>query len=116
MKFAMLAALTLGLCCTPAFAQTPDNSTPTQDNGAMKSGKGREVTGCISQKDGKFWLMTKKHPDGIQLMSSDDLSKHVGHTVTVMGTMQKSSDASMPPMLNVSSMKMVSESCAMSKQ
>src|SRR5579862_6129573 len=114
MKFALLAALTFGLCCTPAFAQTP-----SQDNGSMQSqGSAKAAkswTGCIAKKDGKYWLQTKKHPDGVELMSNDDLSAHVGHTVTVMGTMQKS-DASMPAMLNVTSMKMVSESCAMTKQ
>jgi hypothetical protein len=115
MKLAMLGALTLGLCCTPAFAQT----TQAPDNGAMQSQDSakaaRSWTGCISSKDGKFYLATKKHPEGVQIMSDDDLSKHVGHTVTVMGTMQKSSDASMPAMLTVTSMKMVSESCAMPK-
>jgi hypothetical protein len=117
MKFAMMAALTFGLCCTPAFAQTqaPDNgSMQAQDQDSAKAGK--SWTGCISSKDGKFYLATKKHPEGVQIMSSDDLSKHVGHTVTVMGSMQKSTDASTPPMLNVTSMKMVSESCAMTKQ
>jgi hypothetical protein len=33
-------------------------------------------------------LKKKKHPDGVELMSSDDLKPHVGHKVSVTGIMQ----------------------------
>ena len=33
-------------------------------------------------------LKNKKHPDGVELMSSDDLKPHVGHKVSVTGMMQ----------------------------
>ena len=48
------------------------------------------MTGCIGEKDGKYMLMDKKHPDGVELMSSEDLKPHVGHKVTVTGMMQNS--------------------------
>jgi hypothetical protein len=33
-------------------------------------------------------LKNKKHPNAIELMSSDDLKPHVGHKVSVTGMMQ----------------------------
>jgi len=33
-------------------------------------------------------LKNKKHPNAIELMSSDDLKPHIGHKVSVTGTMQ----------------------------
>ena len=86
-QIALLACLTLTFCM-PAFAQTSgtDNSqTSMSQSDSMNSGKmmGKKMsaTGCISQKDGKFMLMNKKHPDGVELMSSEDLQPHVGHKV-----------------------------------
>ncbi len=52
-------------------------------------GKTSSMTGCISEKDGKFMMMNASHPDGVQLMSSEDLKAHVGHKVRVKGTMEK---------------------------
>jgi hypothetical protein len=111
-------------CSMSAFAQSGMSSDSSMQNGSSKS---MSMTGCIAEKDGKYMLQTKKHPDGIQLMSSEDLKPHVGHAVTVMGTMQHmgasggamssgSSDTGMSKgmmQMNVTSMKMVSETCSM---
>jgi hypothetical protein len=51
-------------------------------------------------------MMNKANPKGVQLMTSDDLTAHVGHKVKVMGTM---SDDKMS--MNVTSMKMISTTC-----
>jgi hypothetical protein len=109
-------------CSTYAVAQSGMSSDSSMQNG---SGKKMSMTGCVSEKDGRYLLMTKKHPDGIQMMSSEDMKPHVGHEITVMGTMQKmdasggsmgSSDSGMSKgmmQMNVTSMKMVSETCSM---
>lgn len=112
-------------CSMSAFAQSGMSSDSSMQNG---SGKKMSMTGCIAEKDGKYMLQTKKHPDGIMLMSSEDMKPHVGHTVTVMGSMQHmdagsggamssgGSDAGMSKgmmQMNVTSMKMVSETCSM---
>lgn len=111
---ALLACLTLALCI-PAFAQTstPSNSQTNPDSmgqsGSMKSGKMMKkmsAVGCIAEKDGKYMLMNKKHPDGMALMSSEDLQPHVGHKVKLMGTMENDS-------MTVTSMKMMSTHCDM---
>jgi hypothetical protein len=74
------------------------------------------------RKDGKYMLKNKKHPDGVELMSSDDLKPHVGHKINVTGMMQGDSAMSGDSMskdnmamagFKVTSMKMVSEQCTM---
>ncbi len=57
----------------------------------MMMGKKMSMTGCIMEKDGKYMMMDKKHPDGVMLMSSEDLKPHVGHKVKVKGMMQEMS-------------------------
>ena len=102
-----------------AFAQTSNdnssqsgsmsgdqNSSMKQDKDNMKMDKmGKKTTmkGCISQMNGKFMLMDKKHPNGVELMSTQDLSAHVGHEVQVKGMWEKS-DMSSSGMSNDNSM------------
>ena len=76
-------------------------------------------------------LKNKKHPDGVELMSSDDLKPDVGHKVSVTGMMQGDSAMSDDKMskdsmskdrmskdsmatsgFKVTSMNMASEQCA----
>ena len=134
-QMAFLACLSLALCM-PAFAQTSDagNSQTKSDNtgqsGSMKSGKmmGKKMsaTGCVAEKDGKYMLMNKQHPDGISLMSSEDLQPHVGHKVKLTGMMdmgsmmngeKKSDETSGGDMgmmtMKVTSLKMISTQCEM---
>jgi hypothetical protein len=84
-------------------------------------GKQMTMTGCVSEKDGKYMLTDKKHPNGVELMSSEDLKPHVGHKVSVTGMMDDNS-MSGDSMSNhnmamsgfkVNSMKMVSDRCSM---
>jgi hypothetical protein len=62
-------------CSMSAFAQSGMSSDSSMQNG---KGKNMSMTGCIAEKDGKYMLQTKKHPDGIQLMSSEDLKPTSG--------------------------------------
>jgi hypothetical protein len=118
-------------CSVSLFAQTAmsgDSSMKKSD--AM--GKQMTMTGCVAEKDGKYVLKNKKHPDGVELMSSDDLKPHVGHKVSVTGMMQGDSAMAGDKMsrdgmsknsmakdgmamsgFKVTSMKMVSEQCTM---
>lgn len=67
-------------------------------------------------------MMNKEHPEGVQLMSSDDMKPHVGHEMQVTGMMEKMSGASADSMksddtmksgmkMKVTKMKMMSEKC-----
>ncbi len=128
MKTTMKLMLMLVLACSlPAMAQTDTSSDSSMKKDHM-GGKKMSMTGCIAGKDGKYMMMNKEHPDGVQLMSSEDLKPHVGHKVKVTGMMDKmdamsgdsmKSDDGMKHddmgMMKVNSMKMVSEQCDMSK-
>jgi len=137
MNMKMILAVPFLLACSmPALAQS--NMSDSSIKGDQMAGKKMSMTGCVSEKDGKYILTNKEHPDGVQLMSSKDLKAHVGHTIKVTGTMGKmdgtsgdsmKSDDSMKSndnmksdkmkkdnmgmQLEVSSMKMVSDHCEM---
>ena len=126
-------------CSMSAMAQSGMSSDSSMKHDNM-SGKSMSMTGCIGEKDGKYMMMDKKHPDGVQLMSSEDLKPHVGHKVKVTGTMEKMDSMSNDSKSNdsmksddkmksgsmshedmgmtamkVTSMKMESDKCDMSK-
>lgn len=115
MKFMFMLVLA---CSMSAMAQTgmSNDSSMKKDH---VSGKKTSMTGCIAEKDGKYMMTNQAHPDGVQLMSSEDLKPHVGQKVKVIGMMESmsadsmKSDDKMPMMgmMKVSSMKMVSAHC-----
>ncbi len=148
MKNISLLSASLLLCSAPAFAQAPDTTsrpaqTPdsnSQSDEASRTGNANAnankttMTGCISERNGRYILMTNsmarkqstgqssstqpgeqpptsqssqsgtqsgqtrtqsneqsgaqsKTPQGIELMTTQDLKSHIGHTVRVTGTM-----------------------------
>jgi len=191
MKHVSLLSASLLLCSAPAFAQAPDTTsrpaqTPdsnSQSDEASRTGQANAnankttMTGCISERNGKYILMTNsmtnnqstgqssttqspsqsgtqsgqtgaqsneqsgtqsKTPQSIELMTTQDLKPHIGHTVRVTGTMtyvatgsstttttpDRNSDSSqnaptpgnsskMNRTLKVADMQMVSETCTM---
>jgi hypothetical protein len=120
MKIRMpLAAMLVLACSVAAVAQTSMSS----DSSMKKSdsmGKQMTMTGCVSEKDGKYMLTDKKHPNGVELMSSEDLKPHVGHKISVTGMMESdamsgdsmSKDNMAMAGFKVNSMKMVSDHCS----
>ncbi len=76
--------------CLFASAQGDMSSGSMKDKKTDHDGKMISMTGCIAEKDGTYMMMDKKHPDGVQLMSSEDLKPHIGHKVKVSGMMEKS--------------------------
>src|SRR5277367_3292740 len=100
MKILAMSALAL-MCSLPAFSQ----SDPPKD---AQSGKMMSMTGCVSEKDGKYMMMNKQHPEGVMLMTSEDMKPHVGHQMKVSGMMDNSKDHMG---MKMSSMKMMSTTC-----
>lgn len=100
--FALAAAF-----CLPAMAQTSGGSMG-QSGGTMAKpmSKTTSMIGCVMEKDGKYMLMNKANPKGVEIMSSEDMKGHVGHKMKMTGTM---SDDKMS--MNVTSMKMISSKC-----
>lgn len=104
-------ALGLALIFAPTTAVAQDTAQEAQPAKAT-------ATGCLSKTDdGAYQLATSDNSAKYALTpASDDvdLSPHVGHTITVTGTMGQvdpnaSSDAPKP--LTVSEVKMVSDHC-----
>jgi hypothetical protein len=85
LRFMLMPVLACGL----AVAQSSMSSDTDKDKHDHMNGKTKTMTGCVQEKDGKYWLMDKKHPNGVELMSSEDMKAHVGHKVSVTGTMSK---------------------------
>lgn len=131
-------------CCLFAIAQSSTSGDSMKQDNMKHSdmmGKKMSMTGCVAEKDGKYMMMNKEHPEGVQLMSSEDMKAHVGHKMQVSGMMQDMSDDSMKSDDNmkyndnmksdekmkddkmkhgemgmkVSSMKMMSDHCDMSQ-
>lgn len=82
---------------TGATSSTAPASTSAENKSAenkSESGKKAKLTGCVQSQGGGYALVDKKYPNGVQLLSSEDLSAHVGHKVEVKGTWEAASSAS----------------------
>src|SRR6185369_11660332 len=77
-------------CSFAVVAQTSMSSDSSMKKSDSMS-KQTTMTGCVSEKDGTYMLTDKKHPNGVELMSSEDLKPHVGHKVSVTGMMEGNS-------------------------
>jgi hypothetical protein len=127
---------TLTFAQTTPGTQAPDTNPSTQpqtspsqssDMSKMGDTKGeKKLKGCIKSSGGSYSLEQKGGKD-VALNSSQDLSAHVGHMVTVHGSYAggsssasgaaSSSGASSAggEMFNVTKVDMVSDSCSMDK-
>jgi hypothetical protein len=111
-KYVLLAVLALGL---GSLARTAQESETKE-----KSGKNMTVTGCLQKGDeaGEYSI---KSEDGklyeLHPSASLDLSKHLGHKVTVTGSkMREKSEAketggAEAANLHVTNLKHISETC-----
>jgi hypothetical protein len=130
MKIRMQWMAMLVLACSVSVLAQTGMSSDSSMKKSDSMGKKMTMTGCISEKDGKYMLTDKKHPDGVELMSSEDLKPHIGHKVTVTGMMEGNSmskdnmgmskdnmgmskDSMGMSSFKVTSMKMVSDKCSM---
>ena len=68
--------------------------TSTSSDMKDHSGKKAKMTGCVQSQGSGYALVDKKHPNGVQLLTSEDLSAHVGHKVEVKGTWEAGSMSS----------------------
>ena len=121
MKIKLQLMVMFLLACSFALVAQTSMSSDSSMKKSDSMGKQMTMTGCVSEKDGKYMLTDKKHPNGVELMSSEDLKPHVGHKVSVTGMMEGNS-MSGDSMSNhnmamsgfkVNSMKMVSDRCSM---
>lgn len=125
MKLRMQLMVMFVLACSVAVVAQTGMSSDSSMNKSSAMGKKMTMTGCVSEKNGKYMLTDKKHPDGLELMSSEDLKPHVGHKISVTGMMESAmsgdsmakdstaKDSMAMSGFKVTTMKMVSDHCAM---
>jgi trimeric autotransporter adhesin len=79
---------------SPSSSQTGSMSTSASSDMKDHSGKKAKMTGCVQKEGSGYALVDKKHPNGVQLLTSEDLSAHVGHKVEVKGMWEAGSMSS----------------------
>ena len=87
-------ALAIGLaamCAAALTAQTQETKTTTNTNIEIKDGKDVTVIGCLERRNNGDFILTDARENRRQessryaLVSSEDLSKHVGERVEIHG-------------------------------
>jgi hypothetical protein len=79
------------MCTTGLAAQTQDTKTTTTTKIEIKDGKEITAIGCLTRTPDGDFILTKfsenrlVNPAQYALVSSDDLSKQVGHLVEIQG-------------------------------
>ena len=114
--FAVLFALSMMAAAQDTSTQTSDQAPkgghaavkgPQKSPGAVEGDQAvRALTGCVEKSGDNYMLQNAKYKDGVAVHGNDDLSGHVGHTVTLSGTW-----ATPGKDFNETKLKMVSDTC-----
>jgi hypothetical protein len=88
----LTAAIGLAAICAAGLAaQTQETQTTTKTKIEMKGGKDVTVIGCLERRPGGDYVLTSVRDNGrvehpqYALVTSQDLSKHVGERVEIRG-------------------------------
>lgn len=104
----------------PGMGQQPAGESPTmneQTNTADTGTHEKTLKGCVESNNGQYELQTKKGKE--VALTGQDVAAHVGHEVKVKGTWEKGNmsntsqagTAGAERAFNVTSVKMISDSC-----
>jgi prolyl oligopeptidase PreP (S9A serine peptidase family) len=90
--FKTALAISLAAMCTAGLAaQTQETKTTTKTKMQIKGGKDVTVVGCLERHPNGNYILTdvreyrRREPSQYALVSSEDLSRHVGERVEVQG-------------------------------
>jgi hypothetical protein len=85
-----------GTRSSQAPSQNPDMGAPSQGSHHDKADKGdkgeKRLKGCLRSEGGKF-VLEEKHGKRVNLTSTEDLSSHVNHMVTLHGSYENAAGA-----------------------
>lgn len=79
------------MCAAGLTAQTQETKTTTSTKIEIKGGKDVTVIGCLERRPNGDYILTEVHenrrlePSRYALVTSEDLSKHVGDRVEIQG-------------------------------
>ena len=85
MKKLFAFMLAPALACGLAMAQSSVAARDNDKQEHVNNGDTKTMTGCVKEREGRYWLVDKKHPIGVALNSSEDLKAHEGHKISVTG-------------------------------
>jgi hypothetical protein len=80
-----------GLCVAALAAQSQETQTTTKTKVEIKGGKDVTVIGCVERRPGGDYILTsvrdrgRLEPSRYALVTSEDLSRHVGERVEIRG-------------------------------
>ena len=116
------ALLCLAACLAFAIAGAAQSGTSGQDTSGQTPSKhhhkaggdtGNSITGCVEKTDGGYAIKHGKKT--VNVTGSDDLSAHVGHTVTLAGSWGEAAASGGDKSFNETGVTMVSETCGSMK-
>jgi hypothetical protein len=79
------------MCATGLTAQTQETKTTTKTKVEIKGGKNVRVIGCLERRSNGDFILSearenlRQEPSRYALVTSQDLSKHVGERVEIQG-------------------------------
>src|SRR6202040_4095454 len=94
MQTTRTTAMAIGLatmCAAGLTAQTQETKTTTNTKIEIKGGKDVRVTGCLERRPNGDYILTegrenlRQEPSRYALVTSEDLSRHVGERVEIQG-------------------------------
>lgn len=74
-----------GLPAISAQSETPQNEPAAAE--PQQQTQQQSITGCLQKGTGDSYILTTQDGQQVLVTGSPDLSKHVGHTVRLIGTM-----------------------------
>lgn len=111
-RFNLVCALALAGSCGLASAQEAKTKEPSRESPASAA----SMTGCVDEQNG-IYVLTKGpdlavaatlQADGF---AAENFAKHLGHTVTIRGTLVAGTDRTAPPLFKVRRIDAVSDTC-----
>src|SRR3954468_23307950 len=86
MKIISSAFCLAAICSVGLVAQSGSTETKTKTKTEVKDGKDVTVSGCLAANPaGGYMLTDARGEQKYMLVTNDDLSKHIGHSVEVKG-------------------------------
>ena len=94
MRTTFKTALAIGfaaICSAGLTAQTQETKTTTKTKTEIKGGKDVTVIGCLDRRPDGHYILTearenrRREPSQYALVTSEDLSRHVGERVEIRG-------------------------------
>jgi len=112
-SWAFLGILGTWVVCTPRLVAAADEQQQGSKKDSKTKGDSASMTGCIDEDNGHYVLISDRTRATIANLEAEGFpvegfAKHVGHRVTVRGTVNPAGDV---PLFRVRSIETINETC-----